>query len=134
MAPLLWASWHLQKIFPFNAGVHKLEWIYSFSSATEIYFPGEILILINTNMRISTLKQQLLNSHTTKNIWRTCFLLRKVLINSVSAVILRIHVWTVELQHGLAKGFTKTKPCKHEEWDWNLRATGSLNAQDHIWV
>lgn len=46
MAPYFWASWHLQKIFPFNAGIHKLECIYSFHLATEIYFPGEILILI----------------------------------------------------------------------------------------
>lgn len=77
-------------------------------SVQPLKWTGHILIFINTSMRISTLKQQLLNSHTTENIWRTCFPLWKVLINSVSAVILRTHVWTVELQHGLAKGFTKT--------------------------
>lgn len=110
MAPYFRASWHLQKIFPFNADIHKLEWIYSFNSSTEMYFPGDILILINTSMRISTLKQQLLNSYTTKNIWSTCFPLWKVLINSVRAVILRTHIWTVELQHGLA--LQKLHPAK----------------------
>lgn len=71
--------------------------------------------------RFPLLKQQLLNSHTTKNIRKTCFLLQKILINSVSRVTLTTCISRPENSNMvLQRALQRSSPAKLRSKTGNL--------------